>query len=44
MSPFKNFLRLRYLGSFLGGAFQNSEDLVLAHDQEFFSINADFAA
>src|ERR1700733_15593039 len=44
MSPFKETLRLSYLGSFLGGAFQNSEDLILAHDQEFFSINADLTA
>ena len=44
MSPFKETLRLGYLGSLLGGAFQNSEDFVLAHDQKFFSINADLTA
>ena len=31
-------MRLGYLGSFLGRAFQNSEDLVLTHDQEFFDL------
>ena len=28
----------------LRGAFQNSEDFVLAHDQELFSIDADLTA
>src|ERR1700734_1856786 len=44
MRTFKETSGLSYLGSFLGGAFPNSEDLILAHDQEFFSKDADLTA